>query len=281
MKIGRCRTGGRELRCPGTARGLRLGNRRRHDVHGCRGRATETSRCSRWRRIRSPSRRSSSRRRRGAVRAPAAAPGAPATRTGSPASSSGDSAIPCRSCCPAPRTTPIRLTALMAKWVVDIGDRAGRRAHRDAIVMTHPANWTEYQLGMLRNALADVGLGEHRADLRAGGRGARLRRRGERRAGARPCSSTTSAAARSTSPCCGASGDAFEHADRTGRHRAARRHRLRRGGVPVRPGRTIPPTPVEAARSTPKGRRGHRPTCGGAASTPRRRCRRTSPATSR
>ena len=38
-----------------------------------------------------------------------------------------------------------------------LGDRAGRRAHRIPVVMTHPANWTEYQLGMLRNALADVG----------------------------------------------------------------------------------------------------------------------------
>ncbi len=51
-----------------------------------------------------------------------------------------------------------RLTALMARWVADsVTEQVGEPP--DRIVMTHPANWTEYQLGMLRNALADVGLG--------------------------------------------------------------------------------------------------------------------------
>ena len=37
-------------------------------------------------------------------------------------------------------------------------DRRRSAAPPTQIVMTHPANWTEYQLGTLRNALADVGL---------------------------------------------------------------------------------------------------------------------------
>ena len=49
-----------------------------------------------------------------------------------------------------------RLTALMAKWVTEsVTEQVGSAPTR--IVLTHPANWTEYQLGTLRNALADVG----------------------------------------------------------------------------------------------------------------------------
>ncbi len=50
-----------------------------------------------------------------------------------------------------------RLTALMARWVLDtVTEQVGSAPSQ--VVMTHPANWTEYQLGVLRNALADVGL---------------------------------------------------------------------------------------------------------------------------
>jgi molecular chaperone DnaK len=49
-----------------------------------------------------------------------------------------------------------RLTALMAKWVVDtVTEQLGEAPTQ--IAMAHPANWTEYQLGVLRNALVDVG----------------------------------------------------------------------------------------------------------------------------
>jgi molecular chaperone DnaK (HSP70) len=52
-----------------------------------------------------------------------------------------------------------RLTALMAQWVVETATaQFGETPTR--IVLTHPANWTDYQLGTLRNALADVRLGE-------------------------------------------------------------------------------------------------------------------------
>ena len=56
-----------------------------------------------------------------------------------------------------------RLTALMAKWVVDaVTTQVGSAPTQ--LVITHPANWTEYQLGALRNALGDVGL-QHAALL--------------------------------------------------------------------------------------------------------------------
>jgi molecular chaperone DnaK len=52
-----------------------------------------------------------------------------------------------------------RLTALMARWVVDaVSEQIGEPPTQ--IAMAHPANWTEYQLGVLRNALVDVGLGD-------------------------------------------------------------------------------------------------------------------------
>ena len=50
-----------------------------------------------------------------------------------------------------------RLTALMAQSVVETAS-AQLGSAPSQIVLTHPANWTEYQLGTLRNALADVGL---------------------------------------------------------------------------------------------------------------------------
>jgi molecular chaperone DnaK (HSP70) len=49
-----------------------------------------------------------------------------------------------------------RLTALMAKWVVDTAT-AHVGAAPAQIVMTHPAHWTEHQLGALQNALIGVG----------------------------------------------------------------------------------------------------------------------------
>ncbi|MET0578069.1 MAG: PQQ-binding-like beta-propeller repeat protein, partial [Ilumatobacteraceae bacterium] len=52
-----------------------------------------------------------------------------------------------------------RLTALMAKWVLDTVTAQVGSAPSN-VVLTHPANWTEYQLGTLRNALADVGLAD-------------------------------------------------------------------------------------------------------------------------
>jgi molecular chaperone DnaK len=52
-----------------------------------------------------------------------------------------------------------RLTALMARWVVDtVTEQLGEPPTQ--VAMAHPANWTEYQLGVLRNALTDVGLGD-------------------------------------------------------------------------------------------------------------------------
>jgi actin-like ATPase involved in cell morphogenesis len=52
-----------------------------------------------------------------------------------------------------------RLTALMVQWVVEtVSTQIGSSPTQ--VVLTHPANWTEYQLGTLRNALADVKL-EH------------------------------------------------------------------------------------------------------------------------
>ena len=94
-----------------------------------------------------------------------------------------------------------RLTALMTQWVLDrVVERTG--SPPDGITLTHPANWTEYQLGVFRNALADVGLGERDPDLGAGrgSMGLRLRRR--RSSAGAMCWSTTSAEERSTSPCC-------------------------------------------------------------------------------
>ncbi len=96
-----------------------------------------------------------------------------------------------------------RLVALFVRWVVDsvtaqIGEAPAR------VVVTHPANWTEFQLHLLSTALEQVDLGGGGAAVRTPGRGARLR-------GGRPprqlvieFSSTTSVAARSTSPCCSA-----------------------------------------------------------------------------
>ncbi len=50
-----------------------------------------------------------------------------------------------------------RLTALMAKWVVDtVSEQLGGSPRQ--ICLAHPANWTEYQLGVLGNAVVDVGL---------------------------------------------------------------------------------------------------------------------------
>lgn len=51
-----------------------------------------------------------------------------------------------------------RLTALFAKWVHDaVAEQRGELP--GYVVVSHPANWTEFQLGLLRHALDDVGLG--------------------------------------------------------------------------------------------------------------------------
>ena len=51
-----------------------------------------------------------------------------------------------------------RLVALYAKWVVDsVSEQIGERPQR--VVMTHPANWTEFQLHLLTQSLDEVGLG--------------------------------------------------------------------------------------------------------------------------
>ena len=171
-----------------------------------------------------------------------------------------------------------RLTALMAKWVVDaVTAQVGSAPTQ--LVMTHPANWTEYQLGALRNALGDVGLATCRAALGAQRCGARLRR-GRRRgawrdgAGLRP--RRRDVRRRRAPP----RGPIVRTGGRADRDRTARRHRLRRGRVPVRPrqvarrgGRSGPPA---ARRASPPS-----PTSGGGASTPRRRCRPTRRPTSR
>ena len=51
-----------------------------------------------------------------------------------------------------------RLVALYAKWVVDtVSEQIGERPQR--VVMTHPANWTEFQLHLLTQSFDEVGLG--------------------------------------------------------------------------------------------------------------------------
>ena len=51
-----------------------------------------------------------------------------------------------------------RLTALMARWVLDTVTAQQGQAPA-AIALTHPANWTRFQLELLRKALTDVDLG--------------------------------------------------------------------------------------------------------------------------
>ena len=119
------------VRLAGVMRGLRLGNRCRHDVHGCRVVPRGQRRGVPAGDV--PERRPFGHLRRRATICSSPAPpnvGAPASRTGSPVSSSGDSAIPCRSCCPGSPYHADRLTALMARWVVDsvteqVGERTG------------------------------------------------------------------------------------------------------------------------------------------------------------
>ncbi len=51
-----------------------------------------------------------------------------------------------------------RLIALMTQWVVDtVTEQVG--AAPTSIAVTHPANWSEYRLDLLRQGLNDVGLG--------------------------------------------------------------------------------------------------------------------------
>ena len=50
-----------------------------------------------------------------------------------------------------------RLVALYARWVVDtVSEQFGEQPQ--ALVMTHPANWTEFQLHLLRQSFDEVGL---------------------------------------------------------------------------------------------------------------------------
>jgi actin-like ATPase involved in cell morphogenesis len=52
-----------------------------------------------------------------------------------------------------------RLVALFADWVVrSVSEQFGEPPER--VVVTHPANWTEFQLHLLTNALNQVGLGD-------------------------------------------------------------------------------------------------------------------------
>jgi actin-like ATPase involved in cell morphogenesis len=52
-----------------------------------------------------------------------------------------------------------RLVALFARWVVDtVTEQLGEPP--SAVVVTHPANWTDFQLHLLRNSLDQVGLGD-------------------------------------------------------------------------------------------------------------------------
>jgi actin-like ATPase involved in cell morphogenesis/streptogramin lyase len=52
-----------------------------------------------------------------------------------------------------------RLVALYAQWVVETVTTQ-RGEEPQALVMTYPANWTEYQLHLLRQSFDEVGLGE-------------------------------------------------------------------------------------------------------------------------
>ena len=52
-----------------------------------------------------------------------------------------------------------RLVAMFARWVLDsVAEQLGEVP--DRVVVTHPANWTEFQLHLLTNALEQVGLGD-------------------------------------------------------------------------------------------------------------------------
>jgi actin-like ATPase involved in cell morphogenesis len=52
-----------------------------------------------------------------------------------------------------------RLVALFARWVVDtVTEQFGEAP--SAVVLTHPANWTEFQTHLLRNGLGQVGLAD-------------------------------------------------------------------------------------------------------------------------
>jgi actin-like ATPase involved in cell morphogenesis len=54
---------------------------------------------------------------------------------------------------------PEDLFATMARWVLDrVEEREG--APPDAVTVTHPASWREHKVGLVRNALAGVGLAD-------------------------------------------------------------------------------------------------------------------------
>ena len=144
-----------------------------------------------------------------------------------------------------------RLTALMAQWATAaVAEQIGGPA--DRVVITHPANWTEYQLGTLRNALARRRPRRGRADLRAGGRGDRLRRRRLRWHPARRSSSTTSAAERSTSPCCAARARrSSTSSSRPGSSASAASTSTRPSSSS--PSTSVPREVLEAARQHPEG----------------------------
>ena len=143
--------------------------------------------------------------------------------------------------------------------------------------MTHPANWTQYQLARSRNALNEVG--------------SRRRLLSEPAAAALDYAAAAEAARGSPLlvydlgggtfdvAVLRREGTGFEHADRAVRHRTARRHRLRRGGVPVRH-RHSPPTPRGPPRQTrrdwPRWR-----SCAGACVEAKEACRRIPPPTCR
>lgn len=55
------------------------------------------------------------------------------------------------------RVTPEDVYATMARWVVDRVEQS-EGAAPDAITLTHPANWGDYRVALVRRALAGVGL---------------------------------------------------------------------------------------------------------------------------
>ena len=127
-----------------------------------------------------------------------------------------------------------RLMAAVVRHVVDTVSRAPGRA-AVAVVIAHPANWGPYKRELLEGAAALAGVRDGVVRHRAGGRGRALRRRASGSTRAASSRSTTSAAARSTPPCCAATATASAPGRAAG-HRAARRHRLRRGGDSARAG---------------------------------------------
>ena len=174
---GRLTAGGCDATSNVPADAVRLGDRRRHHVHGCgrlAGRARRGRRTRGAPRHRADGDRGGGRRAALRQRRPSAA-GSP-TPTAPPASSSGGSATRSRSSSPARRTRPIGWSRCSPGGSTTPSSRRSARPRR-SVAVTHPANWTEFQRHLLSTALRAGRRAVGRADPRAAGRGDRLRQR--------------------------------------------------------------------------------------------------------